>query len=82
MGHRRSMIVTRTGDESQTGLGSGLRVDKDSPPVEALGAMEELNSFIGLLISSSRTAEVQQTLLRVHQKQKPGWRGGLMTPAA
>lgn len=61
MGHRLSRIVTRTGDQGQTGLGSGLRVDKDSPPIETLGAIDELNSWIGVLValsSSPATREV------------------------
>ncbi|ADH90056.1 ATP/cobalamin adenosyltransferase [Ancylobacter novellus DSM 506] len=61
MGHRLSRIVTRTGDQGQTGLGSGLRVDKDSPPIETLGAIDELNSWIGVLValsSSQATREV------------------------
>jgi cob(I)alamin adenosyltransferase len=60
MGHRRLRIVTRTGDQGQTGLGSGLRVDKDSPPIETLGAIDELNSWIGVLLSLSKTPRVKQ----------------------
>lgn len=62
MGSRLSKIVTRTGDNGQTGLGSGLRVDKDSPPIETLGALDELNSWIGLLLASSRNTKLKKTL--------------------
>ena len=51
MGHRLSKIVTRTGDAGETGLGDGSRVPKDSPRIEAIGAVDELNSAIGVLLA-------------------------------
>ena len=47
MGNRLSKIYTRTGDGGTTGLADGSRVDKDSPRVEAMGAVDELNSQVG-----------------------------------
>ena len=44
MGHRLSKIVTRTGDAGTTGLGDGSRVAKDSPRIDAIGSVDELNS--------------------------------------
>lgn len=49
MGHRLSKIYTRTGDKGTTGLGDGSRVNKDHIRVEAFGAVDELNSCIGLI---------------------------------
>ncbi len=49
MGNRLSRIVTRTGDDGTTGLGDGTRVAKDALRIEAMGAVDELNSHIGLL---------------------------------
>jgi cob(I)alamin adenosyltransferase len=51
MGHRLSKIVTRTGDQGTTGLADGSRVGKDSARIDALGAIDELNSVIGLLLA-------------------------------
>jgi cob(I)alamin adenosyltransferase len=51
MGNRLSKIVTRTGDAGTTGLGDGSRVAKDSPRIEAIGAVDELNSTIGVLLA-------------------------------
>jgi len=51
MGHRLSRIVTRTGDAGTTGLGDGSRVPKDSARIDAIGAVDELNSTIGLLLT-------------------------------
>jgi cob(I)alamin adenosyltransferase len=47
-----SKIYTRTGDEGQTALVGGQRVPKDSVRIEAYGAVDELNSAIGLAITS------------------------------
>src|SRR5258706_4447271 len=51
MGHRLSKIVTKTGDQGTTGLADGSRVAKDSARIDALGAIDELNSLIGLLLA-------------------------------
>jgi cob(I)alamin adenosyltransferase len=53
MGHRLSKIVTRTGDAGTTGLGDGSRVAKGSQRIEAIGAVDELNSTVGLLLSET-----------------------------
>jgi cob(I)alamin adenosyltransferase len=49
MGNRLSKIYTRTGDDGTTGLGDGSRIAKDDARIEAIGAVDELNSVIGLL---------------------------------
>ena len=41
-------IYTGGGDKGETSLGSGLRVPKDSPRVDAMGDVDEANSVIGL----------------------------------
>lgn len=51
MGNRLSKIYTRTGDDGTTGLGDGQRVAKDHVRVEAYGAVDELNSTIGVLLA-------------------------------
>jgi cob(I)alamin adenosyltransferase len=53
MGNRLSKIYTRTGDDGTTGLANGTRTDKDSPRIEAIGCIDELNSIIGMLISET-----------------------------
>lgn len=49
MGNRLSKIYTRTGDDGTTGLGDGSRIAKDDARVEAMGAVDELNSTLGLV---------------------------------
>ena len=62
MGHRLSRIVTRTGDGGTTGLGDGSRVAKDSPRIEAIGAVDELNSTIGVALAESMPQDVRALL--------------------
>ena len=51
MSNRLSKIYTRTGDAGTTGLADGSRVAKDAPRIEAIGAVDELNSVLGTLLS-------------------------------
>ena len=52
MGNRLSKIVTRTGDDGSTGLADGSRVPKESLRIEACGTVDELNSALGVLLTS------------------------------
>ncbi|HVP04739.1 MAG TPA: cob(I)yrinic acid a,c-diamide adenosyltransferase [Dehalococcoidia bacterium] len=47
----KSQIYTRTGDAGTTALFGGGRVPKDHPRVAAFGAVDELNSAIGVAIA-------------------------------
>ncbi|KMK76490.1 cob(I)yrinic acid a,c-diamide adenosyltransferase [Alkalihalobacillus pseudalcaliphilus] len=49
-------LYTKTGDSGQTSVVGG-RVAKDHVRVEAYGTLDELNSFVGLAISSMSTSE-------------------------
>jgi cob(I)alamin adenosyltransferase len=65
MGHRLSRIVTRTGDAGTTGLGDGSRVGKDSPRIEAIGSVDELNSTIGVVLAEGLPEPVSALLTDV-----------------
>jgi cob(I)alamin adenosyltransferase len=65
MGHRLSKIVTRTGDQGETGLGDGSRTGKDSLRIGAMGAIDELNSSIGVLLAESLPEAVREELSAV-----------------
>lgn len=41
-------IYTRTGDEGTTALGTGARVPKTDPRIEAYGTVDELNAVLGM----------------------------------
>jgi cob(I)alamin adenosyltransferase len=65
MGHRLSKIVTRTGDAGTTGLGDGTRIAKDSARIEAIGAVDELNSTLGVLAAEMLTVPIAACILDV-----------------
>jgi cob(I)alamin adenosyltransferase len=50
--NRISKVVTKTGDQGQTGLVGGERTSKGSARVCAYGDVDELNSFLGWAASS------------------------------
>lgn len=51
---RLTKIYTRTGDDGTTGLGTGARVPKTDPRVEAYGTVDEANAFLGQAILACR----------------------------
>jgi len=53
MAHRLTKIYTRTGDGGTTGLADRSRVPKDAPRIEAIGAVDELNSTLGVLLAEA-----------------------------
>lgn len=57
-----SRIYTRTGDYGETGLIGGKRVSKDSPSIQAVGSLDELNALIGLARSHPLPARVDKVL--------------------
>lgn len=65
MGHRLTRIYTRTGDAGTTGLGDGSRVAKDSLRIEAIGAVDELNSAVGVLLTETLAPAVRECLIDV-----------------
>jgi len=65
MANRLTKIYTRTGDGGSTGLADGTRVPKDSPLIEAIGAVDELNSLLGVLLAEALPDEVRACLTDV-----------------
>ena len=65
MANRLSKIYTRTGDAGTTGLGDGSRVAKNSLRIEAIGAIDELNSALGVLLAEAVSQQVRTDLLNV-----------------
>ena len=48
---RKSAIYTKTGDKGTTSLVGGVRVSKTHERLNAYGTIDELNSFLGLLLT-------------------------------
>ncbi len=60
-------LYTRSGDAGTTALASGERVSKGCDDVEAYGTLDELNSFIGMLITQV-LPEDRATLQAIQQR--------------
>jgi cob(I)alamin adenosyltransferase len=55
-------IYTKTGDNGTTGLIGGKRVPKDSPYIEACGALDEVNALIGVVRSYELSDPIDSVL--------------------
>lgn len=62
MTYRLTKIYTRTGDKGSTRLGDGNRVEKDSPRMEAIGTVDELNSALGMVLAHGVPEPVRESL--------------------
>jgi cob(I)alamin adenosyltransferase len=61
-------IVTKTGDQGTTGLMFGRRVSKCHPRVEACGAVDELNSAIGLARATAKQKFLRENLFLIQKE--------------
>lgn len=58
-------IYTRTGDDGSTGLVDGSRLSKHAPRMEAIGAVDEANSALGLAAVALDGSEHAAVLFRI-----------------
>lgn len=59
-------IITKTGDQGETALFDGKRVTKTNPQVEAIGAVDELNAVIGMILSEEEIpCETKESLQKI-----------------
>ncbi|MEM3063612.1 MAG: cob(I)yrinic acid a,c-diamide adenosyltransferase [Nitrososphaerota archaeon] len=72
-------IYTKTGDNGETSIFTGKRLDKDSIRIEAIGTVDELNSIIGIILTCSQNKQINQKLLRI-QRELFGLGFDLATP--
>ncbi|MEZ5539970.1 MAG: cob(I)yrinic acid a,c-diamide adenosyltransferase [Pseudomonadales bacterium] len=68
MGNRLSKIYTRTGDDGTTGLGDGKRTRKDSPRMEAIGTIDELNSVIGVMLAHTMPDDLRTVFTTIQHR--------------
>ncbi len=61
-------IYTKTGDAGKTSLLGGGQVDKDCMEIDAIGEVDELNSYIGVLVEEAQDesyARVRNRLISI-----------------
>ena len=82
MGHRLSKIYTRTGDDGSTGLSDRSRVSKHSPRIQTIGAIDETNSLIGVLVAELSPGDALGSMLTVIQHDLFDLGGELSIPGS
>jgi cob(I)alamin adenosyltransferase len=65
---RITKVYTKTGDDGTTGLGSGQRVRKDSPRIEAYGTVDELNCQIGVALAVGLNETIAPELAKIQNE--------------
>jgi cob(I)alamin adenosyltransferase len=65
---RLTRIYTRAGDTGETSLGDGSRVAKLDPRIQAFGAVDELNSLIGVVLAADVPSLQRETLARIQNE--------------
>lgn len=64
-------VYTKTGDKGKTGTFGGKTISKSSKLIQAIGAIDELNSYIGVIASESdedksRLVSIQRNLFTIN----------------
>lgn len=61
-------VYTKIGDKGTTSLIGGTRVPKNDVRLESYGAVDELNSFLGLLRSKLQDEEIKSVILDIQNR--------------
>lgn len=65
---RITRVYTRTGDDGTTALGTGQRVPKTDPRIEAYGTVDELNAHLGTVLAAGPVASLVEPLRRIQNE--------------
>lgn len=60
-------IYTKTGDKGMTSLYGGKRVSKSDIQIDAYGSIDELTSFIGVVVSKIKSKQDRQFLIKIQR---------------
>jgi cob(I)alamin adenosyltransferase len=58
-------IYTKTGDDGTTGLQGGSRISKSNPRIIAYGAVDEINSSLGIVLSNTLDNDIKELLTKI-----------------
>ncbi|MEK6966913.1 MAG: cob(I)yrinic acid a,c-diamide adenosyltransferase [Thermoproteota archaeon] len=58
-------IYTKTGDDGTTGLQGGSRISKSNPRIIAYGAVDEINSSLGIILSNTLDNDISELLTKI-----------------
>ncbi|MGI0082180.1 MAG: cob(I)yrinic acid a,c-diamide adenosyltransferase [Nitrosopumilaceae archaeon] len=58
-------IYTKTGDNGSTGIIGGARMSKSNPRIIAYGEVDELNSLLGIVLSSNLDNDIRDLLVQI-----------------
>jgi cob(I)alamin adenosyltransferase len=61
-------IYTKTGDKGETSLIGGVRVPKFHLRIESYGTVDELNSYLGLIIDGLNNKETSKVLYEIQDR--------------
>ncbi len=61
-------IYTKTGDKGSTSLIGGTKVPKHDARIDAYGTVDELNSYVGLIISMIKQPECKEALQEIQDR--------------
>jgi cob(I)alamin adenosyltransferase len=65
---RITRVYTRTGDDGTTALGTGERVPKSAPRIEAYGTVDELNAQLGVVLRVGVCGGLIEPLRRIQNE--------------
>ena len=65
---RITKVITKRGDDGSTGMADGTRVQKSNLVVKAIGELDELNSWVGLLCSLDELNEYKDYLQSIQNR--------------
>ena len=68
MAKRITKVTSKSGDDGSTGMADGTRVQKSNLLVKAIGELDELNSWMGLLCSLDELNEHKEYLQSIQNR--------------
>jgi len=61
-------IYTKTGDDGTTGLQGGRRVPKSDLRILAYGAVDEINSCLGIILANNVDSDISEVLTKIQNE--------------